>query len=114
MQRDPDGRRFAATWFTVWQWLFGVAIAASLVTATLGFLQQVRVIGALTLLFALLGTIVCQLGLAYARPAGQGAEDPRRGTAALSPRGLRGQLSVVHGAGLAQAGAYRAPVERTP
>jgi uncharacterized membrane protein AbrB (regulator of aidB expression) len=109
VQRQPDGERFAATWFTVWQWLFGVAIAASLVTATLGFLPQVRVIGALTLLCALLGTIVCQLGLSRGRPAQR-----RAAAVAPPPRGLRAQLSAVHGAGLAQAGAYRAPLDRSP
>lgn len=109
MQRHWDGERFAATWFRVWQCVFGVAIAASLVTATLGFLLQVRVIGAVTLLCALLGTIVCQVGLSHGRSA------QRRGaSAAAPPRGLRARLSAVHGAGLAQAGAYRAPIGRTP
>jgi hypothetical protein len=105
MRNGPGVSRVAAAWFTVWQWLFGLAVAASLVTTTLGFVLQIRVIGAITLLLALLGTIVCQLGLANVR--GRAAH----ATASAPAHGLRAHLSAVHGAGLAHAGGYRAPVD---
>ena len=64
----PVASRAGTFWFQAWQWIFGIAIAAGLVTATLGFVLQIRVVGAITLACAVLGMIACRLGLTAVRP----------------------------------------------
>jgi len=64
-------------WFLAWQWIFGIGIAAGLVTATLGFLLQIKVVGAITLACALLGMIACRLGLGAVRAASPPRPVPR-------------------------------------
>jgi hypothetical protein len=75
------GHRFAAGWFRAWLWVFGIAVAASLATVALGFLPQMRTLGALTLVGALCGMLVCLLGLRL--------YDPRAWSA------VRGQVASV-------------------
>ena len=89
----PVASRAGALWFQAWQWIFGIGIAAGLVTATLGFVLQIRVIGAITLAGALLGMIACRLGLAAVRP-----------TPSPAPQHPRSQ---VHRPGYAARPAYR-------
>lgn len=89
----PVASRAGAFWFQVWQWIFGVGIAAGLVTATLGFVLQIRVVGAITLACALLGMIACRLGLAAVRPT--------------PPPRARPARDMVHRPGYAARPAYR-------
>ena len=56
-------QRFAATWFTAWLWFFGLAIAASLATTTFGLVPQMKWLGAASLGAAVLGFLVCLLGV---------------------------------------------------
>ena len=61
---------FAARWFQAWLWVFGIAVAGSLATATLGFVPQMKMIGLATLGLAVLGMGVCLLGLRTYHPRG--------------------------------------------
>jgi hypothetical protein len=87
--RALQGSRAAAVWFGAWQWLFGVAIAVGLVTALLGFVTQMKFVGAVTLVCGLLGMIACRLGLDTVRTHG------RAGAAAPAPHAVS-QVPVLH------------------
>lgn len=97
----PVASRAGAIWFQAWQWIFGIGIAAGLVTATLGFVLQIRVIGAVALGCALLGMVACRLGLAVVRPM---PARPR-------PRHVR---EPVHRPGYAARPAYRNHLDAAP
>jgi len=71
MHAGPNVRvGFAARWFQTWLWLFGIAVAGSLATLALGVIPQMKVIGAATLALAVLGMLVCLLGLRLYHPRG--------------------------------------------
>jgi hypothetical protein len=61
--------RAAAAWFDVWLRVFLAGVVGALVVVAVGPLLQITVIGAGTLIAALLGAGVCAVGLATYDPA---------------------------------------------
>ena len=59
---------FAAGWFVAGLYLFGTGIAASTGTIALALVPQMQVIGAITLLCAVIGTLVCLVGVRLYHP----------------------------------------------
>lgn len=56
-------RSFAGGWFSLGLHFFVLAIVGALAAIALGPVSQVRVIGAATMAFAMLGALVCLLGV---------------------------------------------------
>ena len=59
---------FAAGWFVAGLYLFAIGIAASTGTIALSVLPQMKTIGAITLLCAVFGTLVCAVGVRLYHP----------------------------------------------
>jgi formate hydrogenlyase subunit 4 len=59
---------FAAGWFVAGLYLFGIGIAASTGTIALALVPQMQAIGAITLLCAVFGALVCLLGVRLYHP----------------------------------------------
>ena len=71
MSADRSGRSLnhaAARWFDVWLRVFVAGIVGSLAVVALGPLLQITVIGSGTLVAALIGALVCAIGLANYDP----------------------------------------------
>jgi len=62
-------RPFAAAWFLGGLYLFAIAIAASTGTIALSVLPQMKALGAITLLCAVFGALVCAIGIRLYHPA---------------------------------------------
>jgi len=60
---------FAAGWFVAGLYLFSIGIAASTGTIALALLPQMQALGALTLLCAVFGALVCLVGVRLYHPA---------------------------------------------
>jgi hypothetical protein len=60
---------FAAAWFLGGLYLFAIAIAASTGTIALSALPQMKALGAVTLLCAVFGALVCAVGVRLYHPA---------------------------------------------
>ena len=61
--------RFAAGWFVAGLYLFAIGIAASTGTIALALVPQMQGIGAITLLCAVFGLLVCLVGVRLYHPA---------------------------------------------
>jgi hypothetical protein len=66
--RKPE-RPFAAAWFLGGLYLFAIAVAASTGTIALSDLPQMKALGAITLLCAVFGALVCMVGVRLYHPA---------------------------------------------
>jgi hypothetical protein len=62
-------RPFAAGWFDVWLRLFLAGITGGLAVVALSPIDQMKVIGALACACALLGALVCAIGVRLYHPA---------------------------------------------
>ena len=60
---------FAACWFLAGLYVFAVGIAASTGTIALAALPQMKALGAVTLMCAVFGALVCALGVRLYHPA---------------------------------------------
>ena len=60
---------FAAGWFVAGLYLFGIGIAASAGTIALALVPQMQALGAITLLCAVFGALVCLVGVRLYHPA---------------------------------------------
>jgi hypothetical protein len=59
---------FAARWFVAGLYLFAIGIAASTGTIALALVPQMKAMGAITLLCAVFGTLVCLVGVRLYHP----------------------------------------------
>jgi hypothetical protein len=60
---------FAAGWFVAGLYLFGIGVAVSTGTIALSVLPQMKALGAITLLCAVFGALVCAMGIRLYHPA---------------------------------------------
>ena len=59
--RNPDS--FAARWFSLGVHFFAVGMVGALAAIALGPLPQIQALGGIAMSFAIVGTLVCLLGL---------------------------------------------------
>lgn len=89
---------FAAGWFVAGLYLFAIGIAASTGTIALALVPQMKTIGAITLLCAVFGVLVCLVGVRLYHPVRWRALEAQLASLGDSLHGARESIGRPRGA----------------
>jgi len=103
---------FAAGWFVAGLYLFAIGIAGATGTIALSVLPQMKAIGAITLLCAVFGTLVCAVGVRLYHPLRWRALQSHLTSMGESLRGATEAIGEPRTAGYARADTALSPRPR--